>query len=92
MPSTRGSREQIDEEVKIDDLCRQMGRYNLVVAVSRRARDLKERVDSVLVPSTGSLTKRALREIAEGKVKVIPSVEEKAPEAPKKLGRGARKK
>jgi len=71
---------QVDEQVQLDLLSRQIGRYNLVVAVAKRARDLKERIDSVLVPSSGSLIDRALREVAEKKVKILSSREEKAEE------------
>jgi len=70
MPTTPRHRESIDEKVQVDHLSRRLGRYNLVVAVSKRSRDLKERVDSILVPSTGTLIKRALKEVADGKIKV----------------------
>jgi len=74
------ARGQVDEQVQLDLLSRQIGRYNLVVAVAKRARDLKERIDSVLVPSSGSLIDRALREVAEKKVKILSGGEEKAEE------------
>lgn len=69
-------REQESDKVQIDHLSRRMGRYNLVVAVSRRSKDIEERVDSVLVPSSGTLIYRALGEIAEGKAKVFRSNED----------------
>lgn len=86
MPTS--GREQEDASVSIDLLSRQFGRYNLVVGVSKRAKDLKERVDSVLFPSSGTLIKRSLREIAEGKVRLFPSTEEREEDGPKQLGSG----
>jgi DNA-directed RNA polymerase subunit K/omega len=59
----------------VDNLSRLLGRYNLVAAVSKRARDLKERIDSVLVPSSATLIGRSLRDISEGRVKILPSAE-----------------
>jgi DNA-directed RNA polymerase subunit K/omega len=88
MPASGSSREHVDDQVRIDHLSRRLGRYNLVVAVAKRARDLKERVDSVLVPSTGTLIKRALRDVNERKVKILPSAEEEK-EEPESLTSGA---
>jgi DNA-directed RNA polymerase omega subunit len=72
----RGKYDDQAEQVPVDNLARRLGRYNLVVAVSKRSRDLKERIDSVLVPSSASLIGRSLREIAAGKVKILPPVDE----------------
>ncbi|NIM07199.1 MAG: DNA-directed RNA polymerase subunit omega [Armatimonadetes bacterium] len=88
MPVSGPSRENDDDKVKVDQLSRRLGRYNLVVAVAKRARDLKERVDSALIPSAGSLIKKALREVSEGKVKILPQSEEKEKEETKSLGSG----
>jgi DNA-directed RNA polymerase omega subunit len=77
MPDSIKSREQ---KVQIDHLSKRLGRYTLVVAVSKRARDLKERLDSVLVPSSAALISRSLREIADGSVKIIKRSEEKTEE------------
>jgi len=77
MPDSIKSREQ---KVQIDHLSKRLGRYTLVVAVSKRARDLKERLDSVLVPSSAALINRSLREIADGSVKIIKRSEEKTEE------------
>lgn len=54
----------------IDVLAKRMGRYALVVGVAKRARDLKERIESALEPAGGGLIKRALEEIATGQVRV----------------------
>jgi|GEM_PF-1313048 len=68
--------ERGNDQVPVDNLARRLGRYNLVVAVSKRSRDLKERIDSVLVPSSAALIGRSLREIADGKVKIIPPADD----------------
>ena len=83
MPSSK--RRELDERVQIDHLSRGIGRYNLVVAVSKRARDLKERVDSLLIPSTGTLIKRALKEVSEGKVRIALSRAHEEEAQPKAL-------
>ena len=91
MPGWSKYRDQFGDEVQIDHLSKVIGRYNLTVGVSKRSRDLKERVDSVLVPSSGTLIKRALTEVAQGKVKIIPAGEEKAEEESEELTSGAAK-
>jgi DNA-directed RNA polymerase subunit K/omega len=65
-----------EEQLPVDNLSRRLGRYNLVVAVSKRSRDLKERIDSVLVPSSAALIGRSLQEIAAGKVKILAPANE----------------
>lgn len=89
MPGSQKYREQFGDEVQVDHLSKVIGRYNLTVGVSKRSRDLKERVDSVLVPSSGTLIKRALTEVAQGKVKIIPAGAEKAEEESEELTLGA---
>ncbi len=74
MPIIEG---RADEEVQLDLLSKRIGRFALTAAVSKRSRDLKERIDSVLTPSSGALVRRSLREIAEQKVKILPSEEDK---------------
>jgi DNA-directed RNA polymerase omega subunit len=80
MPARDRYIEDPNEQVPVDNLARRLGRYNLVVAVSKRSRDLKERIDSVLVPSSAALIGRALREIADGKVKIVPPAEDETEE------------
>ena len=54
----------------IDRLAKRHGRYALVVGVSKRALDLRDRVDSQLEPNEGALIRRAIGEIARGRVQV----------------------
>jgi len=54
----------------IDRLAKRYGRYALVVGVAKRARDLKERIDSTFEPSDGGLINRAIGEIARGAVHI----------------------
>lgn len=63
-------------EVNIDRLSRRMGKYGLVVAIAQRARELKERQARIGDLHPSNLIGRSLREIAEGKVKIIDSDEE----------------
>jgi DNA-directed RNA polymerase omega subunit len=59
------------EEGKIERLSQRLGKYRLVVAVAKRARDLKERQNRLLEQQqTPSLIDRAMREIAGGKVRL----------------------
>lgn len=59
-------------EVEVDKLSRKLGKYALVVAVSKRAREMKERTArAALGPSPASYIERALRDVAKGRVKVI---------------------
>ncbi|MFB3882086.1 MAG: DNA-directed RNA polymerase subunit omega [Armatimonadota bacterium] len=59
-----------DETEVIDRLSKRFGKYALVVGVSKRAHDLKERVRSPLEPTGGGIINRAIAEIAEGRVKI----------------------
>jgi len=61
--------------VNIERLTRRMGKYALVVAVSQRTRELKERQARIGDVSPSNLVGRALREIAEGKVKMVAEIE-----------------
>ena len=64
---------QADRETQIiDRLAKKYGRYALVVGVSKRALDLRDRVDSQLEPNEGALIIRAINEIARGRVHVEP--------------------
>jgi len=54
----------------IDRLAKRYGRFALVVAVARRAHDLKERIESALEPSDGGLINRAIGEVAQGSVRI----------------------
>ena len=54
----------------IDRLAKRFGKYALVAGVAKRAQELKERVGSSFEPSGGGLVKRAIREIADGEVKL----------------------
>jgi len=59
-------------EIEVDKLTRKMGKYALVMAVSKRAREMKERAARMpLGPSPASYIERALRDVAKGKVKVV---------------------
>lgn len=71
MPNTPGKR------IDIERLTRRMGKYALVVAVSQRARELKERARFGEVNvNQSNLIARALREISEGRVKLLETTEE----------------
>jgi DNA-directed RNA polymerase omega subunit len=61
-----------EEEARIERLSQRLGKYRLVVAVAKRARELKERQNRLLEQQqTPSLIDRALGEIARGKVKLV---------------------
>jgi len=67
----RRSRGGLGEQAEaIDRLSKRFGRYALVVGVTRRAQELKDRIDSALEPSGGGLLNRALAEIARGEVRI----------------------
>ena len=67
------SRSQASKELNdVDNLSRRYGKFALVAGVAKRSRELKERIESVLVPSSGGLVRRAISEIAEGKVRILP--------------------
>jgi DNA-directed RNA polymerase omega subunit len=57
--------------VNVDLLSRRMGKYALVVAASQRARELKDRYARIGDLNPQNLIGRALREIQEGKVKLL---------------------
>jgi DNA-directed RNA polymerase subunit K/omega len=57
--------------VNVERLTRRMGKYALVVAVSQRTRELKDRQARNADISASSLVGNALKEIAEGKVKIM---------------------
>lgn len=59
----------------IDRLARRLGKYALVVAVSQRTRELKDRQSRLGDQNPSNLIGRALGEIAEGKVKLIDEKE-----------------
>jgi DNA-directed RNA polymerase subunit K/omega len=62
---------QADKETQvIDRLSKRYGRYALVVGITKRALDLRDRVDSQLEPNEGALIRRAIDEIAGGRVQV----------------------
>lgn len=64
-------------EVEVDKLTRKFGKYGLVVAVAKRARHMKERAARTpLGPSPASYIERALREVAQGRVKVTRGQEQ----------------
>jgi len=60
----------------IDRLARRLGKYALVVAVSQRTRELKDRQSRMGDLAPSNLIARALNEIAEGRVKLIEEKEE----------------
>jgi len=63
--------------VNIERLKGRMGKYALVVAVSKRARELKDRQSRLVEVNSANLVSRALQEIADGRVKLLkPEVEE----------------
>jgi len=62
---------QHSQKVNIDRLSRRVGKYALVVAVSQRARELKERQARLGDLNPSNLVGRALDEIYEGKVKML---------------------
>jgi len=74
------SRRGIGEQTEVvDRMAKRFGKYALVVAVSRRAQDLKERIDSALEPSGGGMLNRALEEIARGDVRLRGGKPEEEP-------------
>ena len=62
---------QQHEKVNIDRLARRVGKYALVVAVSQRARELKERQARLGDLNPSNLVGRALDEIYDGRVKLL---------------------
>jgi DNA-directed RNA polymerase subunit K/omega len=73
MPERADAR--LEELTVIDRLVKKHGKYALVVGVAKRSRELKERIESALVPSQGRLIRRAISEVAEGRVKIRPPAE-----------------
>ena len=72
MPDQQTPQSRVD----IERLTRRMGKYALVVAVSQRARQLKDRQTHFGALNQSDLVERALREISEAKVKLIEETEE----------------
>lgn len=68
--------DQKPQNVNIERLTRRMGKYALVVAVSQRTRELKERQARMGDFAPSNLVGRALSEISEGKVKLMVETEE----------------
>ena len=68
--------DQKPQAVNIERLTRRMGKYALVVAVSQRTRELKERQARLGDFAPSNLVGRALAEIAEGKVKLMIETDE----------------
>jgi DNA-directed RNA polymerase subunit K/omega len=64
----------------VDALTKRFGKYALVVGVSTRAHDLRERIDMSRDPSGGGLVNRALREIARGEVHIRGEKPKEEPE------------
>ena len=65
------SASQADKETQIiERLSKRYGRYALVVGVTKRALDLRDRVDSHFEPNEGALIVRSINEIAGGRVQV----------------------
>jgi DNA-directed RNA polymerase subunit K/omega len=64
--------------VNLERLARRLGKYGLVVAVSQRARELKDRQSRIGDITPANLIGRALVEISEAKVKLLeePASEE----------------
>ncbi|HEY3377535.1 MAG TPA: DNA-directed RNA polymerase subunit omega [Armatimonadota bacterium] len=62
--------------VNVERLTRRMGKYALVVAVSQRARELKERQARLGDTTPTNLVGRALTEIFDGKVKLMAETNE----------------
>ena len=70
MPAQDDDRQQ--EEGQIERLSRRLGKYRLVVAVAKRARDLKERQNRLLEQQqTPSLIDRAIHEISRKRVRLV---------------------
>ncbi len=64
--------------VNLERLAHRLGKYGLVVAVSQRARELKDRQSRIGDITPANLIGRALVEISEAKVKLleVPAEEE----------------
>jgi len=60
--------------VNIDRLSRRMGKYAVVVAVSQRARQLKDAQTRLGDINISNLIGRALHEIEDGKVKLLDTI------------------
>ncbi|MHB9023573.1 MAG: DNA-directed RNA polymerase subunit omega [Armatimonadota bacterium] len=63
-------------KVDIERLTRRMGKYALVVAVSQRARQLKDRASHLSDITPSDIVGRALGEIFDGKVKLLDQSKE----------------
>lgn len=67
--SDRSGRSPAEHE-QVDWLEKGLGKYTLVIAVSKRARDLKEQIHPLLQPTTGGLILRAINDLATGRARV----------------------
>jgi DNA-directed RNA polymerase omega subunit len=68
--------EPTQQQVNIEHLMRRMGKYALVVAVSQRARELKDRQSRLGDVTPTNIVGRALEEIHQGKVKLLDETSE----------------
>ena len=64
------------KELDIEKLSRKYGKYRLVVAVSKRARELHDQSYRLLQRHTASLISQALEEMEEGKLKLLKEPED----------------
>ena len=62
---------KVKQRVNVDRLKERIGKYALVVAVSQRARELKERRGRIRESNTAGLINNAMVEIAEARVKIL---------------------
>lgn len=65
----------LSSQTNIERLSRRLGKYALVVAVSQRTRELKERQSRLGDFNQANLIGRALGEIFDGKVKLLEETE-----------------
>ena len=68
--------DQKSQPVNVERLTRRMGKYALVVAVSQRTRELKERQARLGDITPSNLVGRALKEISDAKVKILTENDE----------------
>ncbi|MEI6519558.1 MAG: DNA-directed RNA polymerase subunit omega [bacterium] len=62
---------KVKQRVNVERLKERIGKYALVVAVSQRARELKERRGRMTETNTAGLINNAMVEIAEARVKIL---------------------
>jgi len=72
MPETRTNQTSMN----IERLKSRMGKYTLVVAVAQRARDLKDRQGRLSEVNAANLVGRALTDISDARVKILPEEDE----------------